>query len=163
MIRLFRFAAGLFILSLACTLPVQVAREAVQINPSVREDDVEMNTLIENELTRVRTLLDNARVATTLEEIQPIQPPENIGALAGLGFKAYDPDVTTSVYVFETMNQHAAAVEKLREGIPTEDTRILHATNGRLLFFGYTDTSGENGRAASYRLAGIVSAFAGNE
>lgn len=161
--RFIGLIASLLVLSIACTIPTYFATEAVQINPSVREDDTEMNELIQKELTRVRSLLDESRVYTTLEEVQPLQPPEEIGALAGLGFNAYNPDVKVSVYVFDKIGQHKEAVGKLRESISADGKRIITTGNGRLLFFGYADVNGANGEAANDRLIDIGSAFAGDE
>jgi hypothetical protein len=116
---------------------------------------------IEQELQRARILLSTAK--EPLQEVAPEIPPESIGALAGMGFEVKDPDVRLSIYVFQYQNQHAAAVEKLRANVSQEGTRILHASNGSLLFFGHTRIDGSNGIDAKFRLGGLVGAFAGEE
>ena len=119
--------------------------------------------MVEESLERARFLLRPERARVELTEIPPLKPAEDIGALAGIGFEAKDPDVTASVYVFENWNQHAAAVDKLRADVPSEGTRILHGTNGPLLFFGYTRIDGPDRIKARYRLADLLSAFSGDE
>lgn len=117
--------------------------------------------MLAQELQRARVLLSQAN--EPLQEVDPELPPENIGALGGIGFEVKNPDVKLSIYVFEYQNQHADAVEKLMAQVPQEGTRILHGSNGSLLFFGHTRTDGPDGIDAKFRLGGLASAFAGQE
>jgi len=100
-----------------------------------------------------------------LEETAPLAAAEDIGARAGIGLKASDPDAYVSIYVFDTQAEHAAAFEKLKPLAPVDGSYVLYTSNGALLFFGYTDTSGANGDpvAAEERLDTLIQAFAGEE
>lgn len=122
-----------------------------------------MNALVSQELSRCRTLLSPQRARTPLVESSPEPAPESIGALGGAGFAARAPDVRASVYVFTSQSEHAAAVAKLSATVAKEGHRILHGSNGRLLFFGWTRTDGPDGEDAKYRLADLISAFSGDE
>ncbi len=115
------------------------------------------------ELERARVLLSSKRARVTLQEIAPIRPAKEIGAVDGIGFKAEDPDAYASVYVFESHSQMAAAVTKLKASIPTEGMRVLDARNGLLLFIGYTRIDGPQGIDAKFRLSDMISAFSGDE
>lgn len=122
-----------------------------------------MNALVSQELSRCRSLLSPRRARTQLAESAPEPAPESIGALGGLGLTARAPDVRASVYVFTSQSEHAAAVTKLTATVPKEGREILHGSNGRLLFFGWTRTDGPDGVDAKYRLADLISAFSGDE
>jgi len=127
------------------------------------ETSSEPLSMVEKELQRAHHLLGPERVRMELKETEPIKPPGDIGALAGFGLSAGDPDVTASVYVFESWGGGKDAVEKLKAQVPDEGMHVLHAINGRLLFFGYTRIDGPDGTEAKFRLSGLVSAFAGDE
>ena len=139
------------------------AVSSVAPDQTATEGEENMQEVIDQELARARHLLRPERAKVPLQEVAPLQPPERIGALAGLGFQAEDPDVMVSVYVFESWNQHPAAVEQLEAEVPMEGTRVLHGTNDRLLFFGYTRIDGPDRIDAKYRLSGLLSAFSGDE
>lgn len=119
---------------------------------------------IAEHLERCRSLLAPERAKVVLTETAPEHDPASINALAGLGFEATDPAVKISVYIFENANQHPAAVAQLLQMTPqVPGMRVLHGSNGPLLFFGHTQIEGAQGRTAKYRLSGIASAFAGDE
>lgn len=122
-----------------------------------------MNALVSQELSRCRSLLSPQRARTPLTESAPEPAPESIGALGGLSFAASSPDVRASVYVFTSQSEHAAAVTKLTATVPPKGLLILHGSNGRLLFFGWTRTDGPAREDAKYRLADLISAFSGDE
>lgn len=123
-------------------------------------EQTEMNETVTKELARIRVLLAPERARTTLEEAEPILPAEAVGARAALGFRTPQPEVVVSVYVFDSWNQHAAAVTLLQAQLPADAAKVLHATNGPSLFFGYTRVPGFD---AGFRLSDLVSAFAGDE
>jgi hypothetical protein len=119
---------------------------------------------VETQLKRCRALLRLERAEVELKETAPDRDPASLGALGGTGFEAKDPDVRVSVYVFEDWSKHREATEQLMRNMPKDDgVRILHSTNGPMLFFGYARIDGPKGREAKYRLSGIASAFAGDE
>jgi hypothetical protein len=79
--------------------------------------------------------------------------PEEVGALAGLGF--YAPGTTASIYLMNHQWEHAQAVEQLRAVTPN-GVHVEHTSNGGLLFFGYTKDDEQ-------LLIRMASAFAGDE
>ncbi len=119
---------------------------------------------IEDELKRARSLLKPERVKTDLANIAADPLPETIGALAGLGFEASNPDVSFSVYVFEDWDGSNAGIEKLKS-MQESGANIYSRTimNGTLVFHGMVRTDGADGSKKQMRLAKFVSAFAGNE
>ena len=118
---------------------------------------------VKSELSRAHYLLGPERIQGSLQESTPLEPPERIGALGGTGYQAHQPDVNISIYVFHSAHQHAAAVTTLTALIDTTQFLILSGTNGRLLFFGYTDCRGADAIEAKYRLSELIGAFSGDE
>jgi len=118
---------------------------------------------IENALQRARRLLRPERARTDLVETDPLLPPEQIGAQAGIGFVCQEPHAAVSVYVLTTRGQYASAVEKLKAAVPLPDAFTQNGLNGPLVFFGYTDISGPAGSRAKFRLYDLLSAFSGDE
>ncbi len=119
---------------------------------------------VESQLDRCRALLDPERTLVTLTETAPERDPASLGALGGIGFEAKDPDVIASVYFFEEVNRHDQAVEQLMRDMPKDESLyVRYCSNGTMLFFGHTRIDGPKGKEARYRLADIISAFAGDE
>jgi hypothetical protein len=116
------------------------------------------------ELERTRELLNAERTGVGLQEGQPEWSPESLGARAGLGFTASDPDLRVSVFVFDEWGGGGEAGNRLQEEL-SNDPGVYAAvgTNGRLLFVGHTRVDGPEGTGAKYRLADLLSAFSGRE
>lgn len=122
-----------------------------------------MNELIQREFARLHVLLSPERTRASLSEAPPLLDAKAVGALAGVGLAGHEPDLLVSVYLFESVERHAAAVEQLQQAAPQEGIYHLNGTNGLLLFFGYVHMSGPDDRQARFHLAAIASAFAGDE
>jgi hypothetical protein len=114
---------------------------------------------------RLQSLLSEDRIKTTLQESAPESDPASLGAVAGVGYQAFQPDAQFSVYFFEDYSKIDGAVAKLLEIMPEEQpgVRVLYGRNGPLLFFGHARTDGEAGIEARFRLAKLISAFSGDE
>lgn len=120
--------------------------------------------LLEQQLQRLEGLLNPERTKVVLEKTDPEYSPQDLGALAGVGYLARNPDVRISVYVFGDWSKHREIAKQLRSGIA--DPAVVYArtaTNGPMLFFAQTRLDSVYGDDAEFRLDRIMSAFAGDE
>lgn len=119
---------------------------------------------IEEQLSRLESLLCPSRTRVTLEKTNPEHSPEELGALAGVGYLARNPDLRVSVYIFGDWGKHREVSKQLRSRFAGETGVYAQAvTNGPMLLFAHTRIDGPDGTAAKYRLDDIMSAFAGDE
>ena len=119
--------------------------------------------LVTRQLSRLRGLMDPGRTRVALEEGEPELPVDEVGALAGVGYRGEDPNLRASVYVFDSWSAHRDVAQQLTDEFEAEGQQIVTATNGPMLFFGHTRVDGEHGTEARFALLDIASAFSGDE
>lgn len=120
--------------------------------------------LVDRQLERLRGLLSSDRTRVTLSEAEPEFSPEELGALAGVGYLTQNPQVRVSVYVFADWSKHQETSERLRGEYANDEGVYARAiTNGPMLFFAHTRIDGSDATYAEICLDGIMSAFAGDE
>ena len=119
--------------------------------------------VVSRQLSRLRGLMDPSRTRVALEQGEPELPVEEVGALAGVGYRGDDPNLRVSVYVFDSWSAHRDVAEQLTDEFTAEGQHIVTATNGPMLFFGHTSVDGEHGTEARFALLDIASAFSGDE
>lgn len=119
---------------------------------------------VESEMKRVRALLAPNRVNATLEEIDADPSPESIGAEVGIGFKASNPDLQFSVYIFNDWDGSNTAADNFDDQHKDDsDVYAEVGTNGSLVFYGVVPTDVSNATELKFALADMVSAFSGDE
>lgn len=119
--------------------------------------------LVTRQLSRLRGLMHPERTRVALEEGEPELPVEEVGALAGVGYRGADPDLRVSVYVFDSWSAHRDVAQQLTDEFTADGVHIVTGSNGPMLFFGHTRIDGEGGTEARFALGDIASAFAGDE
>lgn len=119
--------------------------------------------LVTKQLSRLRGLMDPERTRVALEEGEPELPVEEVGALAGVGYRGDDPDLRVSVYVFDSWSAHRGVAQQLTDEFTADGVHIVTGSNGPMLFFGHTRIDGPGGTEARFALGDIASAFAGDE
>ena len=126
--------------------------------------DMSQSNQVESELKRIHALLAPNRVKTTLEEIDADPSPESLGAEAGIGFKASNPDIQFSVYVFNDWDgSNTIADELYNKHKNKANVYAPVVTNGPLVFYGVVHTDSPDGIERQFALADFVSAFSGDE
>lgn len=115
---------------------------------------------IEAERQRAFALLAPERLGFALESTPPNPPPDGLGALAGLGWLARDPEVRVNVYIFETWGQGAEVAAALADMVDGDGYAAQATVNGALMFFAVADAKNPEARR---RLNDLLSAFAGFE
>ena len=131
---------------------------------SQEKTDMPQSSHVESELKRIRSLLAPSRVNMILEEIAADPSPESLGAEAGIGFKASDPDIQFSVYIFNDWDGSNTTADELYN--QHKDEAKVYApivTNGSLVFYGVVHTDDPDGTTRQFALADFVSAFSGDE
>jgi hypothetical protein len=120
--------------------------------------------IVKRQRERLKALLGGERVSAKLEEVKPQHDPSYLGALDAVGYKVADGETEFSVYTFESQAEHAEAIKKLLAYTPkTSKVLVRYASNGPMLFFGQTQTAGDDDLDAQFALSEIISAFAGDE
>ena len=119
--------------------------------------------LVNKQLSRLNGLMHSDRTKIDLEKGDPEHTPEELGALAGVGYRSRNPDIQVSVYVFSSWSKHQSISQQLKEEFAEDGVHVVTATNGPMLFFGHTRVDGPNGTDARFALGDVVSAFAGDE
>jgi hypothetical protein len=119
--------------------------------------------LVSKQLSRLSGLMHPERTRIALEKADPERAPEELGALAGVGYRSHNPDIRVSVYIFSSWSQHQPISKQLKEEFAADGVHVVTATNGPMLFFGHTRTDGPKGMDARFALGDIVSAFSGDE
>lgn len=120
-----------------------------------------MNTdRIASERQRALALLAPERLGFALESATPNPSPDGLGALAGQGWLARDPEVRVNVYIFETWEQGSQVAAALADMVNGDGYYAQALVNGTLMLFAVTDA--ENPEACQ-RLDHLMSAFAGLE
>lgn len=124
-----------------------------------------MGNITNEHLARVLSFMGPSSTGIELKEVNPILDANAIGAVESVGFMAQAPDVTISLYAFETQSEHQAAFDMLLAAAPAENVETVYGSNGPVLFFGYTVNDGTNGDPldAEDRLNTLAGAFAGEE
>jgi hypothetical protein len=100
-----------------------------------------------------------------LNETGPLLPASEINALTAQGYTESEFNVHVSVYEFSSWdnNKFEAAKTKLDSIVAKEGREIRSGHNGAIFYYAFVDVTPENATAAKYKLAGIVSGFAGQE
>jgi hypothetical protein len=119
--------------------------------------------LVEKQLSRLNGLMHPDRTRITLHGGEPERAPDELGALAGVGFHSHDPHIVVSVYVFQSWSQHQSVAKELENELSEDGVRVITATNGPMLLVGHTRIDGPGGTDARFALTDIASAFAGDE
>jgi hypothetical protein len=119
--------------------------------------------LVSKQLSRLNGLMHSDRTKIDLEKGDPEHAPEDVGALAGVGYHSSKPHIHVSVYVFSSWSKHQAVSQQLKEEVSGDGVHVVTATNGPMLFVGHTRIDGPEGTDARFALGDIVSAFSGDE
>jgi len=119
--------------------------------------------LVNKQLSRLNGLMHSDRTKIALEKGDPEHAPEDLGALAGVGYHSSNPHIHVSVYIFSSWSKHQSVSQQLKEEVAGDGVHVLTATNGPMLFVGHTRIDGPNGTDARFALGDIVSAFSGDE
>ena len=119
--------------------------------------------LVNKQLSRLNGLMHPDRTKIILENGDPEHAPEDLGALAGVGYHSSNPHIHVSVYIFSSWSKHQSISQRLKEEVAGDGVHVLTASNGPMLFVGHTRIDGPNGTDARFALGDIVSAFAGDE
>lgn len=119
--------------------------------------------LVNKQLSRLNGLMHPDRTKIILENGDPEHEPDDLGALAGVGYHSSNPHIHVSVYIFSSWSKHQSISQRLKEEVAGDGVHVLTASNGPMLFVGHTRIDGPNGTDARFALGDIVSAFAGDE
>ena len=119
--------------------------------------------LVNKQLSRLKGLMHPDRTKIALEETDPEHAPEELGALAGVGYHSSNPHIHVSVYIFSSWSKHQSVSQQLKDEVAGDGVYVLTASNGPMLFVGHTRIDGPKGTEARFALGDIVSAFSGDE
>ncbi len=119
--------------------------------------------LIHKQLSRLNGLIHPDRTKIVLEKSDPEHAPDDLGALAGVGYHSRNPQIYVSVYIFSSWSKHQSVSQQLKEELADDGVHVVTATNGPMLFVGHTRIDGPDGTDARFALGDIVSAFSGDE
>lgn len=115
---------------------------------------------------RIQSLVKLIRnTGIDLKEVGPLLPATEIGALTAQGYTESEFNIHVSVYEFDSWNndKFEAAKKKLDDIVRKEGREIRSGHNGAIFYYVFVDVTPENSTAAKYKLADIVSGFAGQE
>lgn len=119
--------------------------------------------LVNKQLSRLNGLMHPDRTKIDLEKGDPEHAPEELGALAGVGYHSSNPHIHVSVYIFSSWSKHQSVSQQLKDEVAGDGVHVVTATNGPMLFVGHTRIDGPGGTDARFALGDIVSAFSGDE
>jgi len=124
-----------------------------------------MNANIEKQLQRLKGLLNPERTRIELKPAELEIPPEELGALAGVGYTTPNMDAFINVYIFEDWSKHKDVSKRLKSDYADDDAMYVRTiTNGPMLMFARTSIGkNEEEIDAQLRIGNIISAFAGDE
>ena len=153
-------------LSCVCLLTGCTAAKpsSATITPSMTTTkDIDMTQITNPHLERSARVLATGDLALIQEPAFVAAP--TIGAQEALGFYNELWQIHVALYAFENQNQHQAAIQALKQQLPSQGIYSSFGSNGAILFVGYAPNDGSNGDPirAKHQVAKLASLFAGEE
>jgi hypothetical protein len=114
-------------------------------------------------LDRVPALLSPERAGTELKKIDAEITAADVGAEGVIAFESAEGDARIHVFASASRADAQQAAGKAADELKKRGGEVMQGTNGVLAFAGHTTGPDPEGRVAHFRLAQLLSAFAGDE
>ncbi len=147
---------------LASCTATQPTLQSITPTSSDHEDTI-MTQITNPHLERSARVLATSDLTLTQEPA--FVPAQTLGAQEAIGFYNEPWQIHVALYAFENQNQHQAAIQALKQHVPSQGVYSSFGSNGAILFAGYAPNDGSTGEPirAKHQVAKLASLFAGEE
>ncbi|KPL86098.1 hypothetical protein SE18_14600 [Herpetosiphon geysericola] len=129
----------------------------------INDKDPLMTQITNPHLERSARVLATSDLSLTQEPA--FVPAQTLGAQEALGLYNETWQMHVALYAFENQHQHQAAIQSLKQQLPSQGVYSSFGSNGPILFAAYAPNDGSTGDPirAKHQVAKLATLFAGEE